>query len=160
TAPAPAPLLASVPTMPSRLPVIFFAVWLCGFAIQALAWWRRWRQVRTAVRGASALALGLPVPVISTPSRLEPGGFGIFRQVLILPEGIAEHLTTAQFESVLAHELCHARRRDNLAAAIQMLVEALFWFHPLVWWIRTRLMEERERACDEEVLRLATDPQD
>src|SRR5262249_13683728 len=35
-----------------------------------------------------------------------------------------------------------------------------FWFHPLVWWIRLRLVEERERACDEEVLRTATDPQD
>jgi uncharacterized protein (TIGR03435 family) len=41
-----------------------------------------------------------------------------------------------------------------------MLVEALFWFHPLVWWIRVRLVEERERACDEEVLRAAADPQD
>ena len=86
--------------------------------------------------------------------------FGIFRQVLILPEGIAEHLTTAQFESVLAHELCHARRRDNLAAAVHMVVEALFWFHPLVWLIRVRLVEERERACDEAVLRSAVDPQD
>jgi uncharacterized protein (TIGR03435 family) len=41
-----------------------------------------------------------------------------------------------------------------------MLVEALFWFHPLVWWIEARLLEERERACDEEVLRTAGDPQD
>jgi bla regulator protein blaR1 len=41
-----------------------------------------------------------------------------------------------------------------------MVVEALFWFHPLVWWIESRLVEERERACDEEVLRIATDPQD
>ena len=36
-----------------------------------------------------------------------------------------------------------------------MLVETIFWFHPLVWWIRARLMEERERACDEGVLRWA-----
>jgi uncharacterized protein (TIGR03435 family) len=97
---------------------------------------------------------------MSTPLRLEPGVFGIFRPVLILPEGMAEYLTTAQFDSVLAHELCHAQRRDNLAAAVHMLVEALFWFHPLVWLIRIRLVEERERACDEEVLRTATDPQD
>ena len=96
---------------------------------------------------------------MSTPSRLEPGVFGIFRPIVVLPEGIAEQLTTAQFEAVLAHELCHARRRDNLAAAVHMLAEALFWFHPLVWWIGVRLVEERERACDEEVLRTAADPQ-
>jgi uncharacterized protein (TIGR03435 family) len=39
-----------------------------------------------------------------------------------------------------------------------MVVEAAFWFHPLVWWIGNRLVEERERACDEEVLR-GSDPQ-
>jgi uncharacterized protein (TIGR03435 family) len=41
-----------------------------------------------------------------------------------------------------------------------MLVEAVFWFHPLVWWISVRLVDERERACDEEVLLTAGDPQD
>ena len=40
-----------------------------------------------------------------------------------------------------------------------MIVEAVFWFHPLVWWISARLMEERERACDEGVLELGSEPQ-
>jgi beta-lactamase regulating signal transducer with metallopeptidase domain len=40
-----------------------------------------------------------------------------------------------------------------------MLAEALFWFHPLVWWIERRLLDEQERACDEEVLRQGGDPQ-
>ena len=40
-----------------------------------------------------------------------------------------------------------------------MAVEAVFWFHPLAWWIGARLMEERERACDEEVLRMGSLPQ-
>ncbi len=83
--------------------------------------------------------------------------FGIFRPVLLLPEGITERLTAAQLEAILAHELCHVRRRDNLTAAIHMVVETVFWFHPLVWWIRARLIDERERACDEEVLRLGSE---
>ena len=33
-----------------------------------------------------------------------------------------------------------------------MLVEALFWFYPMVWLIGARLIVERERACDESVL--------
>ena len=41
-----------------------------------------------------------------------------------------------------------------------MIVEAVFWFHPLVWWIGARLVEERERACDEAVLRLGSEPRD
>ena len=49
-------------------------------------------------------------------------------------------------------KLCHWQRRDNLMAALHMLVACIFWFHPLVWLVGTRLVEERERACDEEVL--------
>jgi bla regulator protein BlaR1 len=58
-------------------------------------------------------------------------------------------------ESILAHELSHVRRYDNLTAALHMLVEAVFWFHPLVWWLGTRL----EQECDEHVLGLHHRPQ-
>jgi multidrug efflux pump subunit AcrA (membrane-fusion protein) len=91
---------------------------------------------------------------------LEPGVVGLFHPILLLPAGIAERLTPGQFEAVLAHELCHVRRRDNLTSAAHMLVEALFWFHPLVWWIGARLLDERERACDETVLSLGAVPQE
>jgi uncharacterized protein (TIGR03435 family) len=60
---------------------------------------------------------------------------------------------------VLTHELCHIRRRDNVTAAVHMVAEAAFWFHPLVWWIGSRLVDERERACDEEVVRTFGEPQ-
>jgi uncharacterized protein (TIGR03435 family) len=78
----------------------------------------------------------------------------------LLPEGLSERLTPEQFEAIVGHELCHVRRRDNLSSAIHMVVESLFWFHPVVWWIQARLVEERERACDEAVLRMGSDPQD
>ena len=75
------------------------------------------------------------------------------------PRRIAERLGDEQVEAILAHELSHVRRRDNLAAALHMIVQALFWFHPLVWWVGARLVDERERACDEEVIRLGSEPQ-
>ncbi len=84
--------------------------------------------------------------------------FGIVRPVLLLPEGIFDRLTPAQLEAIVAHELCHVRHRDNLIAAMHMFVETVFWFHPLVWWIGKRMLEEREGACDEEVLRLGNEP--
>jgi len=40
-----------------------------------------------------------------------------------------------------------------------MFVEALFWFHPLVWWVGAKMVEERERACDEQVLQLGSERQ-
>jgi bla regulator protein blaR1 len=155
---APAPLLA-VASVSSRLPGILIGVWLCGFIAVIFSWVVQWRRIRAAVRAASLVPLDVPIKVMSCSSPLEPGVFGIFRPVLLLPAGILDRLTPAQLQAVLAHELCHARRRDNLAAAVHMLVEALFWFHPLVWWIGSRLVKERERACDEEVLRCAVEPQ-
>jgi uncharacterized protein (TIGR03435 family) len=91
---------------------------------------------------------------------LEPGVFGIFRPVLLLPENLDRHLSPEQFEAVLAHETRHIRYYDNLTAALHMLVEALFWFHPLVWWIGARLVEERERDCDEAALCQGSEPHD
>src|ERR1700733_11333800 len=99
----------------------------------------------------------MPIQVMSSSSRLEPGVFGIRKPMLLLPEGIANRLTPEQLRAVVAHEMWHVRRRDNLTAAIHMLVEAVFWFYPLVWWIRARLVEERERACDEAVLQSGSD---
>jgi bla regulator protein blaR1 len=110
------------------------------------------------IRAGSPLELDLPVRAISSSSFLEPGVFGIFRPVLLLPEGIFDHLTPEQMKSVLAHELCHVRHRDNLVGVVQMFVETALWFHPLVWWIGNRMFQERERACDEEVLRLGNQP--
>jgi bla regulator protein BlaR1 len=155
---SPARLLAQ--RTPSRFPAVLVSLWLCGFAANGLAWWRRWRQVRAAWRAASPLPLNLPIPVLSSSARLEPGVFGVFQPFLLLPDGLSEHLTPEQFEAIVAHELCHVRRRDNLSSAIHMVVETLFWFHPVVWWIQARLVEERERACDEAVLQMGNDPQD
>jgi bla regulator protein blaR1 len=140
-------------------PMVLLALWTCGFVFVALSWGRKWWRVRAAVRSASRSALIAGVPVLSSQSLLEPGIFGVFRPVLMLPEGITERLTPAQVDAIVAHEMCHVRRRDNLTAAIHMLVEAAFWFHPLVWRIGSRMVEERERACDEEVLRLGGDPE-
>jgi uncharacterized protein (TIGR03435 family) len=89
---------------------------------------------------------------------LEPGVVGFRRPVILLPAEIDAYLTTAQLAAVLAHEVCHVRRRDNLTAAMHMLIEAVFWFHPLVWWIGARLVATREQACDEHVVAKTSEP--
>ncbi|MEO8098222.1 MAG: M56 family metallopeptidase [Acidobacteriota bacterium] len=154
----PSPRLAALPAAPSRLPAILFGIWACGFFGISISWWIRWRRIALSVRAGKPEQLGLPIRTVSSPSFLEPGVFGLFRPVLLLPEGILDHLTAQQWRSIIAHELCHVRNRDNLIGAIQMFVETVFWFHPLVWWVGKRIFEERERACDEEVLRLGSEP--
>jgi bla regulator protein BlaR1 len=157
------------------LPGIIAAVWLCGFVTVIFIWCVRWRRMSVAMRKSVPLLDGREVKVLrrienaggvrkriemflSTAS-LEPGIFGIARPVLVWPEGISARLDDVHVEAILAHEVGHVRRRDNLFAAVHMFVEAIFWFHPLVWYLGTRLVEERELACDEEVLETGSERQ-
>jgi uncharacterized protein (TIGR03435 family) len=136
---------------------ILVAVWLCGLLFLLVRWSRDWRTIRATLRSASRIFLPMGVPVFLTSRMIEPGVVGIIRPVLLLPEKIVDRLPAAQLRSILAHESCHVQRRDNLTAAIHMVVEAIFWFHPAVWWIERHLIEERERACDEAVLQLGNE---
>ena len=150
------------------LPLVLIAIWFGGFLVVLSSWYMRWRRISANAkqgvlmfegREAEALrrmrqdaGIATAVELRLSPWTLEPGIFGILRPVLLWPEGISQRLDDAQLQAVIAHELWHVRRRDNLAAVFHMLVEAIFWFHPLVWWVGARLIDERERACDEEVL--------
>ena len=157
---APAPILPKVRgATPDPMPRVLLVAWAFGCAVVLLCWLQRWRRARAVLRAAAPVPIAAPVAIKSSSSLLEPGVFGIFRPVLLLPEGIGERLEPEQLQAILAHEWTHVRRRDNLAAAMHMVVEALFWFHPLVWWIGARLVEERERACDEAVFSEGHDPE-
>jgi len=175
-----APLIYQVAPSTTRsapvhlLPALLVAAWLIGVIVVLSVWEKSWIRVSMVMREAEPLFEGRerealrrlePIGGVRKRIRLllsrnwmEPGIFGIFRPVLIWPEGISQHLDDRHIEAILAHEICHVRRRDNLTAAIHMLVEAIFWFHPLVWWLGARLEEERERACDEEVMLLCGRP--
>ena len=138
--------------------------WMAGTIAMTVVRFQMWRRIRAAVRASSPWSVpGLPMPagidVRSTPGVMEPGVVGLWRPVLLVPSGLEDDLTPRQLASVLTHELCHIRRRDNVTAAVHMIAEAVFWFHPLVWWIGSRLVDERERACDEEVVRAFGEPQ-
>ncbi|HVN20238.1 MAG TPA: M56 family metallopeptidase [Dongiaceae bacterium] len=154
---------------------VLLALWLAGFLAVVLIWIVRWYRIAANVNSAKLLSDGRevsglrrierllevrrPISVLLSRSSLEPGIFGIARPVLLWPEGISHGLEDAHLEAILAHEVWHVRRRDNLFAVLHMLVEAVFWFYPLVWWMGARLVEERELACDEAVIALRGDRQ-
>ncbi len=81
---------------------------------------------------------------------------GVLRPKIVLPESILERLDAKETRMVLAHELVHWRRRDTWLGWLQVFVQGVFWFHPLVWWANARIRHERECACDEAVLRDAS----
>ncbi len=134
-------------------------IWSIGCAVLVARWLLQWLKLHTIAAIAVPLDIEAPVPVRETATTLEPGVWGIFRPILLLPRGITARLTPDELDSMLEHELCHWWRKDNLTAALHMWVEVLFWFHPLVWWLGSRLVIERERACDEQVIQSGIDRQ-
>jgi uncharacterized protein (TIGR03435 family) len=168
---APSPL-ATVVQSPSDsiqlTSILFAAVWLCGFIVMLSVWLARWHRAAQMARSAEPITAGrefdalrfvennagitTPILMALSPSETEPGIFGLIHPVLLWPRGLSERLNDAQIEVIMSHELEHVCRRDNLSATIHALIEAAFWFHPLVRWMSTKLNEERERACDESVI--------
>jgi uncharacterized protein (TIGR03435 family) len=150
-----APTVGAFPAHP--LSLLLSAIWFCGLLAVVISWAYTWLRIRKAVRSSTQAGLIGKVPILISRHLPEPAVFGIFRPVLLLPEAVKNRLSESQLRAIVAHEMYHIRRRDNLSAVIHMIVQAAFWFHPAVWWIKAHLMEERERACDEAVLQSGTD---
>ena len=106
--------------------------------------------------GVGVFLLRLAIGTIRT-SRLTsafcvvPVTVGFLHPRIILPES-SRVWPPAQLDAVLAHESEHIRRRDPLFQWLALLNRALFWFHPLAWWLERKLSGLAEEACDAAVL--------
>jgi len=110
---------------------------------------------------ARALARRLGVTSIVTVRQMRREGSphvaGLFGSVVMLPPS-ATGWSVELRQSALVHELTHIRRRDRLTQAIAHAACAIYWFNPLVWRAAAGLARERERACDDAVLRFGARP--
>ena len=86
-----------------------------------------------------------------------PVVIGFMKPVVLLPVGLATGLTTKQIEAILAHELAHVKRFDYLVNLIQSLVEVVYFFHPALWWLSSRVRAEREHCCDDVAVQVCGD---
>jgi beta-lactamase regulating signal transducer with metallopeptidase domain len=151
--------------------VSFFVIWIAGAAATSGAWAVRLRgcyrrlessseaEREVLLRARQRLGVNEPIRLLRSERQREPSLLGIWRSIITVPLGLKSELSASEFETVLLHELAHARRRDNLTGAFVHLVVCIFWFHPLLWLAEKRLVAERERACDEMVVRCGAIPE-
>jgi beta-lactamase regulating signal transducer with metallopeptidase domain len=85
-----------------------------------------------------------------------PAAIGFFRPAIVFPAWLLPRLSPEDMRVILLHELAHVQRWDDWTNLAQKIVKALFFFHPAVWWIESRLTLEREMACDDIVLATAS----
>jgi beta-lactamase regulating signal transducer with metallopeptidase domain len=158
----------------SRLLPWLDVAWLLGVAflsIRTIGGWRVMERLRRstlveapeAVRANFArlckrLGIAHQVSLRISGHVQGPLAMGIVRSLIILPASALMALSPQQLEAVLAHELEHVRRADYFWNLIQTMVETLFFFHPAVWWLGSRLRQQRELCCDDAAVQACADP--
>jgi TonB family protein len=158
------------PQKHSELYCALTLIWFLGCLFLLGTWVKRRRQFTEIIKAGYSAQTGREAealqrvqdrrgrnrqPTLVISARVsEPGVWGVSKPVVVLPQGVADHLCDEELETLMLHELVHVDRRDNLTSTLQMALCSLLWFYPLVWFIDRKLLVERERACDEEVLRL------
>ncbi|MEM9986931.1 MAG: M56 family metallopeptidase, partial [Bacteroidota bacterium] len=81
-----------------------------------------------------------------------PATLGFFKPIILIPVSVVTGLSPEQWEAILLHELAHIRRADYVVRLIQSLIEILFFYHPLIWWVGRDLTHEREACCDDQAV--------
>jgi len=74
---------------------------------------------------------------------------GYIKPVILFPVGLINQLSISEVECILAHEMAHIKRHDFILNIFQMTVESIFYFHPAIWYISSRISAERENCCDD-----------
>jgi beta-lactamase regulating signal transducer with metallopeptidase domain len=142
---------------------VLAAAWLLGVGFMLA------RTLRSVV-AASRLAKGQPVsdaPILALVERARrelrisrlvrvvdagteygPAVLGVIWPTLVLPLAAMTGLPLDSIHAIIVHELAHVRRHDYLVNVAQMLIEALLFFNPAVWWIGRQVRLEREACCD------------
>lgn len=136
----------------------FLFCWL----LSGVSVWRGSRPAPEAwINDARVLArrIGLNSPIVVRQLRRDgsPHVAGFFQSIVMMPPSALSWTMEAR-QAALVHELTHIKRHDRRTQAIAQLACALYWFNPLVWYAAAGLARERERACDDEVLRFGAKP--
>lgn len=145
-----------------------FGLWLAGVALMlarvAFGFGASWHLRKTSVpvedeatcaamaEAAALIRVKGEVGLASSAAARSPLVTGILRPLVLLPPDLARRLSPEQLTLILAHELAHVARRDNLVLLAQRLAEAFLFFHPSIWLCGRELRREAEASCDDRVL--------
>lgn len=168
------PTASAAITMPRSWALYLFGAWAViaavGLVRVATGLW----HLRTIRRECTAIDLesldsmlrhtleqfptGRKVEIATSGELRVPTAIGFLKPAVVLPSWAMRELSAAELNTVLLHELAHLRRWDDWTNLAQKVLRALFFFHPAVWWVESRLELEREMACDDMVLAETANP--
>ena len=149
-------------------------VWIVGslatLAVLARRAWRfraflrqaahRDEGVRRRVAGlARSVGIAIPPDVLIIESVVSPMLWGVGRGArLLLPGPLVRRLDGAACDALVLHELAHYARGDGWVRLLELIVQVLYWWHPLVGWARRAIETAEEECCDAWVLQHQSQP--
>lgn len=155
-------------TLRQWLPAVLIGVYIAGALLFLGGMFHGWRSVSgmigRATRGGAlrvpsgpAIRAGSLGRVYESTEVVIPMTAGVVRSVIVLPLAW-KTWTPETLAAIVAHEREHVRRRDALTALLARLNRAIFWFHPLAWWLERTLAVTAEHACDEAGVQAVAEP--
>ena len=144
----------------SWLPLVWLIVYVAGVVLfvarLSYGWLVASAMVRRAMRRDPVLT-DVWRDVYESSEVTVPMTVGAMRPVIILP--VAWRAWDSEtLAAVIAHEVAHVRRHDASIAFAAHLNRAMFWFHPLAWWLERKLAVTAEHVCDEAAARAIAAP--
>jgi len=139
------------------------SLWIAGaalmFLMHVLSAGLLWRRLRTGWRApadvrrvvavaARGMGLRRAPRCLMVRGRVSPMIWCGWRRRLVLPVELWMELDDAGRRAVVTHELAHLRRRDHWMRWLDLALGCVYWWHPLVWWVRSRVQAEAEICCD------------
>lgn len=124
-------------------------IWLIGIAIMLLYTLFSFIHIKRSVCEAVKLRDNIWVgDNVSTPFIL-----GVIKQKIYLPSNMNED----DMAHVIAHEKAHLKRKDHIIKPLGFLLLSVYWFNPILWLAYILMCRDIELACDEKVLRQASE---
>lgn len=86
-----------------------------------------------------------------------PATIGFIKPIILIPFASVNHLTVAQLEAIILHELSHIKRNDYLINLMIAIIETILFFNPFIVLFIKIIKRERENCCDDFVLQYQYD---
>jgi len=116
------------------------------------------RVAAAAMRIARSLAVAPPQVLVTAGATGGAAVIGVRHPILLLDRRLLLTLDAQELEGVIAHELAHVARRDNLIAWAVAVVRDVAFFVPGAGWAVRALHREREAAADQDAVAVTGRP--
>lgn len=127
-------------------------VWIVGVTFSVARLGASLYQIHRIRRSSVAVPM-LGSSVRASSNLAVPIAAGVFSPLIIIPAHLVETLSTEDLLRIVDHERAHISRNDIAGNLVQRAIEALLFFNPWVHLVGRKLVQEREAACDDWVVK-------